>query len=73
MIGVFYSNSHLSSPAELKTLDQSLNSQIESLPNEALKTRLKKYSFQEGFLQRRYQAFNARELSQVVGIWKHEA
>ncbi len=40
MIGVFYSNSHLSSPAELKTLDQSLNSQIESLSNEALKTRL---------------------------------
>jgi hypothetical protein len=73
MVGVFYSNSHLSGAGELDTLDQSLNAQVNSLPNEALKTRLKKYSFQEGFSQRRFQAFNAWELSQIVGIWKHEA
>jgi hypothetical protein len=71
--GIFYSNSLLSSLDELKSLDDFLRTQTNLIKSVSLKNRLVKLSFQEGFSQRRYHAFNVRELSQIVELWKHEA
>ncbi len=73
MIGIFYSNSLLSNSDELKALDDCLKTQTNLIKSPSLRKRLGKFSFQDGFSQRRYHAFNVREMSQIVGLWKHES
>jgi hypothetical protein len=72
MVGVYYSNSLLSSLEDLKFLDGCLRSQIGSLKSTRLKNRLKKLSFEEGFLRKTFREFGTRELKQIVKPWKYE-
>jgi hypothetical protein len=73
MIGVFYSNSLLSSPRELAPLDMYLSAQIDSIANESLKRRLRQWSFQEGFSKRRFLPLGTGEFSEIIRLWKHGA
>ena len=70
LVGVFYSNSLLTHASDFVGLDSYLahkiNTQI-TLPQ--LKTRLNKYKFQEGFLQKRFSAFTTKDLLQILEIW----
>ncbi|MGD0697049.1 MAG: antiviral reverse transcriptase Drt3a [Terriglobia bacterium] len=72
MIGVYYSNSLLSSSDELKSADDCLKTQIALIRSQSLRNRLSKLSFEEGFSQRRYHAFSTGELGQVTELWRHE-
>lgn len=71
LTGIYYSNNQLTEYDYLKRLDSSLRARINnqiSLPK--LKARLKKYSFVEGYKTKRFSPFNARELSEIMKIWK---
>jgi reverse transcriptase-like protein len=73
LIGAFHSNSVLSNADDLARLDTTLKMEARKIAATSLRKVLKGFSFQEGFLQRRYRAFSARDLSQIVEIWKYEA
>jgi hypothetical protein len=73
MIGMFYSNSHLSSKNELEDLDVCLKKQTSLIKSAPLRNRLGRLAFGNGFSERRFQQFTARQLSQIVELWKHEA
>jgi hypothetical protein len=73
MIGTFFSNSLLSDSNELRPLDDALKAEVNSIASASLKHQLNKFSFEEGFSQKRYHPFSTHELSQIVGLWKHEA
>jgi reverse transcriptase-like protein len=73
MIGVFYSNSLLSSSRELDPLDKYLAAQVNSMASDPLKRRLRKLSFQDGFLKRRFVPLGPGDFSAIMRIWKYEA
>ncbi len=73
MTGVFYSNSLLSSADELESIDRALRAQARAIKPLSLRNSLKRFSFQDGFLERRFRAFTTQELAEIVEIWKYEA
>ena len=69
--GIFFSNSLLTDKSDLDGLDKYLKAKIARLSNNRLKNRLLSHSFKQGFETRRYHKFSAKELSQIVKVWKH--
>lgn len=70
LVGIYYSNSHLTDLEQLNFLDKHLNSQIEAyIGSDSLKRRLLKYSFVVGYEEKRFSPFKANELSEIVEIW----
>jgi hypothetical protein len=73
LVGVFYSNNLLTDSSDFKGLDSYLTHKILSQISVVhLQTRLAKYKFQEGFASKRFSAFTANELSDILAIWKTE-
>lgn len=73
LIGIYYSNSHLTETNQLKGLDQYLSAQIcRRIVSSRLKDRLKKYSFKEGHENKRFSPFRTDELSDIMKIWKRQ-
>ena len=73
LVGSFFSNSLISDPDELKSLDDILKAETATIGSASLRARIGKHSFQNGFTQRSFHKFSTRELSRIVKAWKHEA
>lgn len=73
LVGIYYSNSLLTvDNNSLTGLDKYLKNKIKQLQNGWLKKRLERMSFTEGFAQRNFVKFSAKELSKITEVWKHE-
>ena len=70
MVGVYFSNSLLDCSTNFTDLDNYLKGEISKISPDALKTRLSKLSFVEGFSQQRYARFTAAELEKITRVWK---
>ena len=71
LTGIYYSNNQLTEYDYLGRLDSSFRARINThikLPK--VQARLKKYSFVKGYKTKRFSPFNARELSEIMKIWK---
>lgn len=72
LVGIYYSNSLLTSVSDLQEIDTYLDGQIGRIvQSPALKLRLKKFRFVEGFQMKRYSPFATGELSEIINAWKH--
>lgn len=73
MVGIFYSNNLLTKIDSIKALDIYLEDKKNriKLPTRA-RNRIDKYSFVEGFNNKRFSPFKATELEQIVSIWKKQ-
>lgn len=71
LIGVYYSNSHLTDLSQFNGIDAYLSWQISHRISSAhLKDRLRKYGFRNGNEQKRFSPFTTEELSEIMKVWK---
>jgi len=71
LLGVFYSNSHLTDLGQLDGIDAYLFWQINHKLNSIhLKDRLRKYGFRNGYEQKRFSPFTIVELSEIMKVWQ---
>lgn len=71
LVGIYYSNNHLTELHQLNALDGYLEGQIRRKTSSAhLKNRLRKYSFRTGYEEKRFSPFTTGELSEIMEIWK---
>lgn len=70
-VGVFYSNSLVNQMSSFKLLDKLLKKYTASIRRPSLRTRLKPFTFESGFTEKRYCQFTTKELQTIVRIWKH--
>jgi len=71
LIGIYFSNQHLTEIKNLEEIDKYLKDKINSfikLPK--LKERLQKNSFVTGFKTKRFSPFRSNELIDIMDIWK---
>ncbi len=68
LVGIYYSNKHLSSLKSLKILDEYLERKVSTLPD-TLKDRIKDYKFSTGFETRRFSPFTSTQLKNIVSIF----
>jgi hypothetical protein len=85
MIGIYFSNPLLNKIEDLKCLDLYLNKKINNIQCydkllkenggyiilENFKTRLKKFSFEKGFEEKRFCKFTSSELIETTKIWEY--
>lgn len=69
--GIYFSNPLLNTVKDLDDLDAYLQTKIVSLPPGRLKNRLASQSFKYGFETKRYSKFSARNLFEIVEVWKN--
>ncbi|MEP0004960.1 MAG: antiviral reverse transcriptase Drt3a [Balneola sp.] len=70
LVGIYYSNSHLTELKDLKKLDNILNGykgSIVKIPK--VQERLGKYRFKEGFVNQRFSPFTPSDLKEIKSIW----
>lgn len=73
LVGIYYSNSLLTNVSDLEEIDRYLEYQVNKfvkLP--ALRHRLQKFRFLDGFEKKRYSPFAPHELSEIISVWKHK-
>jgi hypothetical protein len=73
LIGIYFSNSHLSDPAQLSALDSYLQYKallIHSLP---VRRKVSSMSFVRGFTQRTFRTYSTRRIAQIVEAWEYGA
>jgi hypothetical protein len=71
LTGIYYSNDQLTEHDYLNKLDDFFRNKINTqISFTQLKLRLKKYSFLEGYKTKRFSPFNAKELFEIMKIWK---
>jgi len=74
LVGIYYSNSHLTELNDLSGLDKYLRHKIETeISSFSLKNRLKKYRFKEGFETKRFSPFTPHDLTEIMKIWPSRA
>ena len=72
LIGVYFSNSHLTNRLDWRLLDIYLNQEIDKFIDEDnLQRKFKSFSFEEGFVTKRFCSFTANEISEILKAWKH--
>jgi len=72
LVGIYYSNSLLTNISDLENVDKYLEDQIRKLIRPpALRRRLEKFKFCDGFQRKRYSPFATAELSAIINVWKH--
>lgn len=69
--GIFFSNSLLSKPEYLLSLDSYLNTKIPTINNQRIEAKISQLSFVDGFERRRYFQFSPTDLRDIVKVWKH--
>jgi hypothetical protein len=69
--GIYYNNSLATDVSALARIDNVLATKIASLQSPSLRAELSKYTFAEGFFNRRFHNFNTQELQKIVKAWKH--
>lgn len=70
-IGVYFSNKFITDTAQLRALDYYYQSKVKRLVEPALKRKLGKLSFVDGFDKKIFRAFDARKLSEIARGWTH--
>lgn len=71
LVGVYYSNCHLTDIGDLIGLDKYYENEVNKIiRNSHLKRRLLAFSFEKGFLERRYSAFKTHEFVKIMKVWK---
>lgn len=71
LVGIYYSNNHLTNRNQLDDLDNYLSWQISHRIGSAhLKTRLQKYCFKDGYEQQRFSPFTPTDLLEIMEVWK---
>ncbi|MFB9056541.1 antiviral reverse transcriptase Drt3a [Mariniflexile ostreae] len=71
LIGIYYSNSFLTELGQLRHLDNLLKRKSYSLiTSGSLQSRLDKYTFIDGFNTQRFSPFSAKQLKNIMKIWK---
>lgn len=71
LVGVYYSNSHLTDTSQLDGIDAYLSWQISHrIISAHLRDRLRKYGFRRGYEQRRFSPFTTGELSEIIKVWQ---
>jgi hypothetical protein len=70
IVGIFYSNSLVDDPENLKTIDGYLNKKIRLIKDDFLKNKLSKFSFFSGFDKKVFSVFSSKELSEIKKAWK---
>lgn len=71
LVGIYYSNSHLTDVKYLSALDRNLLYMINTcITSPSLQRRLQRFSFCNGFTTKRYSPFTAQELSNITSLWK---
>jgi len=73
LVGVYYSNNLLTDSSDFKGLDSYLSHRVNSrILSTTVQTRLRKYSFNNGFITKRFTPFTTNDLSKILEIWKNE-
>jgi hypothetical protein len=70
--GIYYNNPIVTEPSSFAELDKLLKDKIDAIKRAKLRKRLKQYGFAQGFSERRFSNFSARELQTIVRAWKHD-
>lgn len=71
LVGVYYSNRHLSVLSDLKGLDAQLKYLSARITKLSLKNKLSKISFESGFKDITFSRFSIGDLSEIVQVWKN--
>ncbi|MBF0541109.1 MAG: RNA-directed DNA polymerase [Nitrospirae bacterium] len=78
MVGIYFSNRHLDDHSHIKELDDTLKEQIKKLSTtinkdiyDKIKGQLIKYSFQNGFKEKKFSPFTTKELTEIVKVWQN--
>jgi len=85
MIGIYFSNPLLNNDEDLKFLDYFLNKQIDNIKCynkllrenggyidlNKLKQRLRKFSFEKGFKEKRYCKFTKKQFNETIKLWRN--
>ena len=71
LVGIYFTNAHLTDPRALRGLDGYLKSQVSQfqVPDD-LKDKILKLSFEEGFRKRLVYKFSASQMRRMVGVWR---
>ncbi len=69
--GIYYNNAAANDLYILGLLDQYLHRKIGSLASPQLRSRLMPMSFSRGFNNRRFHKFTAKQIANIVKVWKH--
>lgn len=71
LVGIYYSNCQLTEKDDLVSLDDYLRTKINNaIKLSQVKDRLKKYTFQDGFVGKRFSPFKTHELKKIMEIWE---
>lgn len=71
LVGIYYSNCHLTENEDILSLDDYLRTKINgSITSSQLRARLSKYSFIDGFNLKRFSPFKTHELQKIIKAWK---
>ncbi|MEG3060224.1 MAG: antiviral reverse transcriptase Drt3a [Comamonas sp.] len=70
-IGIYYSNKHITDISQLRGLDSLFAAKINLLTDAALKRKLSRFSFENGFSKKEFRNFSTKKLSEISRGWKH--
>lgn len=71
-VGIYYSNKYISDPDSLRDLDFFLTNEVNRIDNARLRSRLLKYSFKKGFVEKSFRNFTPYEILKITRAWKHQ-
>jgi hypothetical protein len=69
--GIYYNNAAATDLSCLARLDKRLRDRIKLVKRPSLRTSLKRFTFSEGFDQRRFHRFDIKTLRRIVKAWKY--
>lgn len=70
-IGIYYSNKHITEHSQLKGLDNFFLAKVNLLTDTALKRKLSRFSFENGFTKKEFRNLNTKKLSEISRGWKY--
>ncbi|PRD69547.1 reverse transcriptase [Malikia spinosa] len=70
-IGIYYSNKHITELSQLRGLDGFFLAKINLLTDTALKRKLSRLSFENGFIKKEFRNLSTKNLSEISRGWKH--
>lgn len=69
-VGIYFSNKFITNDEGLHFLDNYYHLKLNALTKISLRRRLSKLSFKDGFVNKSFRNFTAKELSKITRIWK---
>lgn len=69
-VGIYFSNRFITDNKGLRFLDGYYNLKLKEISKFSLRRRMSKLSFEEGFNDKSFRKFSAKELSNITKVWK---